>query len=166
MSNQKSLTVHVVGTPAPQGSKSVFMRRNGRIGMKESSAGVRPWRDSVLLACREAANLADWEILSGPVLLMIKYNLIRPRGHYGKKGLRPSAPPFPDVKPDKDKLTRATCDGITESNRIYRDDAQVVMSVELKQYAPEGESSGAEIVIVDMSGVLSAPQIEVRWQVY
>jgi Holliday junction resolvase RusA-like endonuclease len=54
----------------------------------------------------------------------VAFRLPRPKGHYGRRGLRPSAPAYPNVMPDLDKLARAILDALT--GIVWRDDAQVV----------------------------------------
>ena len=44
-----------------------------------------------------------------------------------------SAPPFPTVKPDADKLLRALLDALT--SQAWRDDAQVINASAAKRYA-------------------------------
>jgi Holliday junction resolvase RusA-like endonuclease len=74
----------------------------------------------------------------------ITFRLIRPKGHYGAKGLRPSAPKRPAVKPDLDKLARAVLDGITAGGAIH-DDAQVCHLTVEKVYADDHLVPGATI---------------------
>ncbi len=104
-----TLTINVVGTPAPQGSKRAFVV-NGRAVMAESSKKVKPWRQDVAAAVQEAIGepAIDWHVPAGPVRVDITYYLPRPRYHYrtGKNAhlLKPGAPTYVDKKPDKDKL--------------------------------------------------------------
>lgn len=121
------ITVHVNGIPAPQGSK----RHVGNGRMVESSKAVAPWREAVRT---ETQHALGQPILAGPVTVQIQFYLPRPAGHYGAKGLRPSAPPAPAVKPDVDKLARAVLDGIVAGGAI-RDDAQVSVLIASKAYA-------------------------------
>lgn len=145
MPNKNEISIDVVGEPAPQGSK----RHVGGGVLIESSAKVKPWRQAVAWACKEAAQLWNWKQTDEPVLLAITFTLPRPRGHYNKKGkLLPSAPAYPHRKPDLDKLLRATFDGITDSNCIYTDDARVVGVKSTKFYAVPNEELGAKIVAI------------------
>lgn len=146
----------VAGTPAPQGSKSAYQHpRTGKIVLVESSAGVKPWRAAVVAACRRARVPR----LAGPVAVAITFYLPRPAGHYGTGRnagrLRPSAPAYPAVKPDVDKLERATLDGLT-TGKAYEDDARVVDLSSRKRYADPaaGIPVGAAIEVrgVDASG--------------
>lgn len=120
------LTITARGVPGPQGSKSHV--GGGR--MVESSAKVKPWRDSVAWRAIEArSKVRGWRPLVGPVALSMTFTFARPKSHYGTgrnvDRVLPSAPTRPDVKPDLDKIVRATKDALTTAG-IYRDDAQVV----------------------------------------
>jgi len=128
------ITFEVPGIPQPQGSK----RHVGRGIMVESNAKtLRPWRDSVCWHARQAIGTA--EPLSGPVSVRLAFRLPRPQGHYGKKGLLPSAPALPVKKPDIDKLVRACLDALGEAG-VWRDDAQVVRVVASKDFGQPGMS--------------------------
>jgi Holliday junction resolvase RusA-like endonuclease len=56
---------------------------------------------------------------------IIEYR-VRPKSHYGKKGLNKKGreTPFPTMQPDCLKIARAIEDALTKV--IYRDDAQIV----------------------------------------
>ena len=127
------ITIHVNGIPAPQGSKVGFIRGNGSAGVRESSKAVGPWRDAVRTETQRAIGVPYDD---GPVWVEITFRLPRPKGHHGARGLRPSAPARPAVKPDLDKLARAVLDGITAGGAI-RDDAQVCVLTVEKTYADD-----------------------------
>jgi Holliday junction resolvase RusA-like endonuclease len=111
----------VYGLARPQGSLRPFKLPTGQIVTTMSNAKVvKPWRDSVASAAREAGVRQ----LEGPVFVRVEIHLPRPKGHFGKRGLRASAPTRPAVKPDLDKLCRAILDALT--GLAWRDDAQVV----------------------------------------
>ena len=141
-----SLTVTVLGTPAPQGSK----RHVGRGVMVESSEKVKPWREAVKWAFSDYthADGAPGILLTGPVRVDLVFTLIKPR----------SAPKtrrtWPAKRPDLDKLIRSTLDGLTDSG-VIRDDAQIVTLTAAKRYPSEGaralSTPGAWICITDLS---------------
>ena len=81
-----------------------------------------------------------------PLNLEVDFYVPRPKGHFGKRGLRLSAPAFPTVKPDATKLLRAVEDALT--GIVWRDDAQVVEQHVSKLY---GEPARAEIRIYKLS---------------
>jgi crossover junction endodeoxyribonuclease RusA len=129
------LLVRVVGLPAPQGSK----RHVGNGVMIESSANVAPWRVSVAFHVRQAMirdRHAGWT--SGePVFLIAAFYLTRPRT------VRRDVP---SVRPDLDKLLRATLDGLTTSG-VVGDDAQIVTIMTSKDYAADGDGPGAVLTL-------------------
>ena len=139
--SDRTFTVIVLGTPAPQGSK----RHVGGGRMIESSKHVAPWRQAVIHCCV----LADVYgiLLRNPVRVDITFRLQRPKGHYGVSGLpKPSAPFAPAVKPDLDKLVRSTLDGLTDA-AVWRDDSQVIELAARKTYATHADRVGALIEI-------------------
>lgn len=71
-------------------------------------------------------------LITGPVTLRVTFVRPRPAGHYGRTGLRPSAPAHPTVRPDLTKMLRALEDALT--GVVWRDDAQVVHLDVVKAY--------------------------------
>lgn len=165
-----SLTINVVGTPAPQGSKKGFYNQKvGRVQMVESSKKVAPWRQDVVAAIEQ--HLAqDYIKLDGPnggigwgpeirdnlpwtmpLAVEVVFYIARPGYHYrtGKHAgeLKPGAPVFVDKKPDGDKLLRSTLDALTTSGLI-RDDAQIADLRGIKRYADH--ATGARITITPL----------------
>jgi len=131
----------VIGLPGPQGSKNTFTDQSGKVQTKESSAKVRPWRADVAWAVRLA--LRAKPPLTGPVALSITYYLPAPK----------NAPLFRRWKsktPDKDKLDRATFDGL-KTGGLWVDDARAVTGVSTK-YLSRGVT-GAHIVAWDLEAV-------------
>lgn len=147
-----TLSITVVGTPAPQGSKRGFVVK-GRVVMADDSKRTRPWRQDVADAVGAAMDdpATDWRTPAGPVRVDIVYLLRRPRYHYrtGARAneLKPNAPVYVDKKPDKDKLDRATFDALTASGAI-RDDAQIAAGETQKRYA-DGPT-GARITVCSL----------------
>jgi len=107
------ITFFVPGIPAPQGSKRAFVVGK-RAVLVESSKACKPWRDGVRAAAMEAMRCRA--PLEGPLRLDVAFYMPRPR----------SAPKerrgWPCGRPDRDKLLRSTCDGLT--GVLYRDDSQ------------------------------------------
>lgn len=145
-----SITVH--GLPAPQGSKNV--NRHGAV--YESSKAVKPWRDSVTAAAREAMESAgtgsqDWAPILGPVGLEVYFHFPRPKSHFGtgrnEGQLKLSAPLRPAIAPDLSKLIRSTEDALTDAG-VWRDDALVVAVFAGKFYGANG-FTGAHITITE-----------------
>ncbi|WP_328638451.1 RusA family crossover junction endodeoxyribonuclease [Streptomyces canus] len=123
---EPDLTVTVLGDAGPQGSKTHV--GGGR--MIESSAKVRPWRDTVAWTAIRARNqVRGWRPLTGAVALGLTFTIVRPKSHYGTgrnaDRVRPAAPARPISTPDTDKLIRSTQDAL-KTARIVRDDSLVV----------------------------------------
>jgi Holliday junction resolvase RusA-like endonuclease len=123
--------------PAPQGSK----RPLGNGAMVESCARVKPWRYLVLQSALDAGAA----MIRGPVFLYVVFLVQRPKGHFGKRGLLPSAPAWPAVRPDLSKLVRSTEDAI--KGVCWEDDSRVVLTVNAKRYCIEDELPGAIVTI-------------------
>lgn len=146
------IRLEVLGTPAPKGSMRAFMTRgpNPRAvvatgGSKVNQQKLRSWDQSVRLAAAEVTSGRTSPVfVEVPLEVFILFRLARPSGHWGKKGLKPGAPTFPIVKPDADKLTRATLDSL--KGTIYDDDARVVKKIVEKVYAEPGRE-GATIQV-------------------
>jgi Holliday junction resolvase len=152
MSNE--LAINVTGIPAPQGSKKGFpiRRANGTLGvaMTESAGeSVKNWRQDVRTAAMAAATEATWVAPAGAAVVSIHFYLPRPKGHYGTGRnagiLKTSAPTHPTVKPDGDKLERATLDALTSAG-VVTDDARIISSAWWKSYA-DARPAGARITI-------------------
>ncbi|WP_210651318.1 RusA family crossover junction endodeoxyribonuclease [Nocardioides sp. SYSU D00065] len=146
------LTIHVIGTPAPQGSKRAFVV-NGKAVLAESSKKVKPWRQDVKSAVEDLASdglvrSLEQLPLTGPLEVSIDFYLPRPGYHFrtGKHAgeLKDNAPAYVDKKPDVDKLLRSTLDGLKEAG-VYRDDAQVAIATGVKHYA--NAATGARIAV-------------------
>lgn len=129
----------VYGLPAPQGSKRYV--GNGR--MIESSKKVRPWREAVKWAAREAMAAAGIASpLDAPLVASMTFTMPRPKS-------APKSRRHADRKPDLSKLIRSTEDALTDAGLIA-DDARIVMfDRAAKVYPGEGAdallSPGARI---------------------
>lgn len=131
----------VPGIPAPGGSKRHV--GNGRI--IEACKRTAPWRSCVAAEAHNAMN--GRPVIGEPLFLILTFHMPRPKGHMGKRGLRPSAPMHHTVKPDCTKLLRAfedACTGI-----VWADDAQVCHQTVSKVYA-EGPC-GAKVMITTLA---------------
>lgn len=110
------ITFSVYGIPGPQGSK----RHVGGGRMIESSAKVKPWREAVKWAAREAmTNHGGWTALDGPLVATMVFTLPKP------KSAPKTRQTWPDRKPDLSKLIRSTEDALVEAG-VIADDARIV----------------------------------------
>lgn len=151
-----SYTIVVRGTPAPKGSSRAFLnRKSGRAqiapsGSPQNQANLKGWDGAV----RDAAIAVFGAELTAPKFVdvaldvRISFYLARPGGHWGKGKnvgkLLASAPPFPRVKPDVDKLARATLDSLT--GIAFDDDSRIAVLRVAKLWARPGHE-GATIEI-------------------
>ena len=113
--------------------------------MIESCKQVKPWR---ILVAQAAAELGA-PLIRGPVSVSMVFLFTRPKGHYGKRGLKPSAPRWHSVKPDGSKLLRSTEDAL--SGVLFEDDARIVSSTFQKRYCVGDELPGAIVTIIPLS---------------
>jgi Holliday junction resolvase RusA-like endonuclease len=151
----KPLTFTVYGKPAPAGSKRFVPaggKRGGRPLVIDDSKRSRPWKQDVAAIALEV--MRGRELLAGPLQLELVFYLARPKGHYGARGLRPSAPAWPTVKPDVLKLTRAVEDALT--GQVWRDDAQVVLEQLHKRY---GDPERVEVTVRPLEHVTVADEL-------
>lgn len=142
-----TLSFTVYGVAAPAGSKTSGQRKDGSRFVRDSSRRAAPWKHDVANAAAVAAGEAEHRVsfgvlLDGPLALYVRFVIPRPKGHYGVRGLRPSAPAHPTTRPDITKLLRAVEDALT--GIVWRDDAQVVEQRASKVY---GEPARCEIAI-------------------
>jgi Holliday junction resolvase RusA-like endonuclease len=135
----------VHGTPAPKGSGRAMLI-GGRARLIASSSGAndkaqRQWVKAVQTATQDAA------VICGSVWVSVAFRLARPAHHYGTgknaAKLKQSAPRWPVVYPDIDKLVRCTLDAL--SGVLFTDDSCVVSLYVGKQYAQGSEDEGATI---------------------
>lgn len=127
--------------PKPQGSK----RHVGGGVMVESCKQLKPWR----LMVTAAAIATGAPLIRGPVSLSVVFLFHRPKGHYGARGLKPSAPQWHSVKPDGSKLLRALEDSL--SGVLIEDDARIVSSTVQKRYTVGFEREGAIVTVIPLA---------------
>lgn len=129
-----AFTVH--GTPEPAGSKKAVPMGRGpgaRWGVVDANPKAKGWKGKVEQVAGEV--MAGRPLLTGPLELRCAFYRARPKGHFGKRGLRDAAPPYPTTKPDTTKLLRGVEDALT--GVVWHDDAQVVVQIVCKLYGPE-----------------------------
>ncbi|HZU17937.1 MAG TPA: RusA family crossover junction endodeoxyribonuclease, partial [Candidatus Dormibacteraeota bacterium] len=98
----RQISFEVPGEPISQGSGRPIRAGNGRLHVIADNPRLQPWRDAVTWHARQA--LDGRPPLEGAVAVELAFTFPRPRGHYGRRGLRPSAPASHAVRPDLDKL--------------------------------------------------------------
>ncbi len=148
-----NLEFFIPGIPAPGGSKRAFVlkRRDGSIVRRANGspmvnivddAGQRnkDWRASVAHFAQIAMN--GQQPTDAPLEVSITFFRARPKGHFGKRGLKDSAPPFPTPKPDATKLMRSTEDAMT--GIVWNDDSQIVNQHVYKRFS---DRPGAQVCV-------------------
>jgi Holliday junction resolvase RusA-like endonuclease len=138
------ISFFIEGEPAPQGSKTGFVK-NGRVVMIESSKKVKPWREAVALQTQEYRSsrwpYAEQWTMTTPVEIALVFHLPKPKTVTRK---------WPAVKPDLDKLIRSTFDGLTTGG-LYTDDALVIAVSASKQYATD--RIGCQVIASEVQDV-------------
>jgi len=137
----KSISFFVAGVPRPQGSKRLVGFKTGHVHMIEASPEHKNWRASVSGVAHEAVAREKLEMIDGPVALEVRFQFVRPASHYGKHGVKPSAPPYPKAY-DLDKLVRSVGDSL--SGIVYRDDVEIITIIARKEW---GDTVGALVKV-------------------
>lgn len=132
------IEIIVYGEPGPQGSK----RHVGKGIMVESSKKVKPWREAVVYAAREA--MAGRPALTGPVVLEMVFTVRKPKSAPKRRRI------WPATKPDLSKLARSTEDALTTAG-VYEDDARIVEYARLAKVFPLEDRAA-----LDVPGVIIA----------
>lgn len=136
----RRVSFSVVGEPAPQGSK----RHVGNGRLIESSRKLKPWRQAVVAAAKEAlaeeSGWAPWVVMDGPLCVHMSFRV--PRG-------RTVTRRYPTVKPDLDKLERGVLDALTIAG-VIADDARVVETRARKKYADERSPQGVRVLVYEL----------------
>lgn len=138
------------GTPAPKGSPKLQTRdRHGRPlkfpRVLPDSPALERWSRCVagaaLIQCMgEVRPLLAAEV---PLIVGLEFRMTRPTSVSERKR------PEPSVKPDLDKLVRATLDPLHE--RLFADDSAIVGMVARERYATPCEASGATLLVAELS---------------
>jgi Holliday junction resolvase RusA-like endonuclease len=135
----------VPGRPVPQGSKRALMPKGGKVPVviDANPEGLAAWRRKVTNeAIEKQAEYMHTQPgmlfpIGDPIGLTVTFAMERPRFHYGTGKnadiVKESAPKFPAIMPDIDKLLRAILDALTDA-QVWRDDGQVVWVLAKKVY--------------------------------
>jgi crossover junction endodeoxyribonuclease RusA len=150
MIDQVSFTVR--GRPVPQGGLTAYNRGSRAVLTHKRRPELEAWRDAIATEARTAVD--DRVLMTGPVEVLIRFWLPRPRRHYlpanarrPEPVLRLDAPAYVDTMPDIDKLGRAVLDAL--SGVVFGDDCQVARLLVDKRYA-DGVT-GARVTIRPMA---------------
>jgi crossover junction endodeoxyribonuclease RusA len=135
------ITFVVFGKPEPKGSTRSFRLKTGAVVTTSDNPRLKGWASLVIDQAVET--FAGRDPYDCPISVRVCFDLARPAGHFGKKGLLPSAPSHPATLPDLDKLVRGLLDGLTQAG-VWRDDSRVVAIDARKEY---GDTPGAIVTI-------------------
>lgn len=144
-----TITFTVEGKPATAGSYRGFTykRKSGGMGVRMEAADPKAplWRNAVAIAAREAY---DGPLLTGPIILEVRIEFPRPKGHFGTGRnagvLKASAPRWHIQKPDLGKCIRAIEDAL--KGVLFRDDSQIFHHVTGKCW---GERYHTEVTLTE-----------------
>ena len=121
----------VDGTPAPKGSARAIRRGAFAVLVASGSDGNKRALTAWAAAVAWSARARHVPMLAGPIAVDVTFYVARPRTVRRE---------YPEVKPDLDKLLRATLDPLT--GIAWTDDGQVVDAVIRKRYAVGGSDGG------------------------
>lgn len=113
----------------------------GTLVIDQESAALKSWMQQIKSTAIQVWSEDHSRYSDRPFKVDITFRLDRPKTHY-RSGrfsdtLKDSAPEYPVVRPDLDKLTRAVNDALTKI--VFKDDSQVVDMHVRKIYGfPEG----------------------------
>jgi crossover junction endodeoxyribonuclease RusA len=118
--------------PEPQGSIRSFKNQvTGKLALTSTNKHLKPFRHTVTQVAMIEMSRANLELPMAakhvPVELVLEFFFKKPESC-------PKNRVWPVVKPDIDKLERATLDALT--GVLFADDAQVVRVVKEKVYGP------------------------------
>lgn len=134
------VVIDVLGTPAPKGSARAILIK-GRAVMVPSGSNVnrdalKAWDKAVKAGALAAVGVrADAVYVDVALHVVIVFRLARPKTIDREQ---------PTVKPDVDKLARATLDSLI--GLVIDDDARVIALTTAKEYASAG-NEGARIIV-------------------
>lgn len=145
------IVFRVFGEPKgqPRSRSFVLRGKGGKPILKGGKPIVRTydphtsegWKSQIAEAVKPFIPAEPWR---GPVRMRIEFYMPRPKGHYGKRGLRDSAPRYHTIKPDLKNLLSAVEDTL-KTLGVYMDDCQLMHEEMARVYCPEGQKMGAAI---------------------
>ncbi len=132
------IPVVVDAIPVTEGSTKAFIVNGKPNVVHDNAEALDRWRDLIAWHTRAAMAKYRTDKIDGPVVVQAIFYLPRPASHYGTGRnagvLKPSAPAYPDRKPDVDKLARAVLDALAMGG-AYTQDSRVTDLSSFKRYA-------------------------------
>ena len=111
-----NITLDIPGNPIPQ-----KRARHSRAGFTYTDSEQR--RNNENTAGKLLVLWGSSLPIEGPIALGFVFILTRPKGHYGKRGLKITAPTYHTSRPDLDNLIKHVKD--CAKGILWRDDSQV-----------------------------------------
>ena len=125
----RHVAFYVPGEPKAQPRPRAFARGGkARVYNPHTS---NEWKARVAIA---AAKHFAADPIGKSLAMQLNFRLPRPRSHFGKDGLKPSAPVLPTGKPDIDNLAKAVIDALVGVG-VLDDDCLVCLLTVTKRYA-------------------------------
>lgn len=149
------IRLHVVGVPAPQGSKSAIVGRNGRAVIVEGKddgarARHRSWRAAVTQAARDWLTDHPQSALAEPVRVSFTFRFPVVKSDPFRT--------FHITRPDGSKVQRAVEDALVDAG-LLADDSLIWSWSGEKRYCAAGEPAGCVIEIAAMGEVEAAHRV-------
>lgn len=136
----KTIEFFIAGEPKGQPRPRAFAR-GGKARVYDPGT-AEGWKGQVALAARPYLPPV---LIDAAVGVQLDFFLPRPRGHFGRRGLKPSAPEYPIGKPDLDNLAKAVLDALVAIG-FLRDDRLVRRLSVSKHYAENAPGCHLRIV--------------------
>lgn len=163
MTGMTMIRFEVAGVPAPKGSARAINIPGVGARLVPSTSNknrdnLKAWDRDVRAAATTARRQhIGTDVDDGaPVFVeqalrvILNFRMLRPGGHWGARGLKPSAPAYPMTKPDIDKLARSTLDSM--KGIVYDEDSRIAELLLHKVYAAKPEDAGAGIIVEPVDG--------------
>ena len=153
-----TIIFEVHGTPKGQPRARAFAQRFGnKFSARMYDPGTADgWKETVYFGLRTALRTFGDQPSLGAFSVELNFLLPRPKSHFGKLGVKKSAPVDHFSKPDIDNLAKLVLDVITKDGRVWRDDSQVMCLLLTKSYALCFQKPGVKIRIQSRDETLPA----------
>ena len=134
---------HIIGDPKGQPRPRAFARRMGTkfVARVYNPDVADEWKECVKVAVRNGMPTSfSNQPSDGAFYVRMHFQFQRPQSHLTSKGVLKAGALFEHLKkPDADNLAKAVLDAISDTQRVWSDDAQVVQLAVSKAWT-SGES--------------------------